>query len=216
MNNSYLNKTHKIDSLTELFKTFETKPVRIFKKNQIIYRQGEIAEYFYYIKNGEVQIFVNSSDGLEKILTNYKKGEIFGEASFFDGFTRISSAKTIFDSEITMINKTDIMLCFQNEPFLALNFIEHLSQKVRMLSNEIDSISFLPAEKRIAQYLLDASICTNGIIEQTQEDIGKSVGVSRVTSSRVLNKFCHNKWIDTKYRKIFILDGNALLKMLEA
>ncbi|WP_423200879.1 Crp/Fnr family transcriptional regulator [Clostridium carboxidivorans] len=207
---------HKIDMPTKLFEIFKTKPARIFKNNQLIYQQGEIADNFYYLKEGIVQVFVNSSDGLEKILTIYKNGEIFGEASFFDGFPRMSSAKTLSDSEIITINKTDIMSYFQKEPFLALNFIELLSQKVRMLSNEIDNISFLSAEKRIAQYLLRMNRYTSYPINCTHEDIGKSVGVSRITVSRTLNKFSKYKWVYTKYKKILILNKNALLEFLEA
>lgn len=134
---------------------------------------------------------------------------------FFDGFPRMSSAKTFSDSEIININKSDIMLYFQKEPLLALNFIELLSKKVRMLSNEIDNISFLPAEKRIAQYLLNVSLSTNCSIDRTHEDIGKAVGVSRVTVSRTLNKFSQYQWINTKYKKILVLNKNALLKFLE-
>lgn len=207
---------HKIDMPIELFETFKTKPAQMFKNNQIIYRQGEIAKNFYYLKEGRVQAFVNSPDGLEKILTIYKKGEIFGEASFFDGFPRMSSAKTFSDSEIITITKTDIMLYFQKYPFLALNFIELLSQKVRMLSNEIDNISFLSAEKRIAQYLLNMNLYSNCSIDCTHEDIGKAVGVSRITVSRTLNKFSKYQWIYTKYKKILILNKNALFEFLEA
>lgn len=215
MNKSDLFLYHKIDIPTKLFETFKTKPAQIFKNNQTIYLQGEIASNFYYLKKGMVQAFVNSPDGLEKILTTYKSGEIFGEASFFDGFPRMSSAKTLSASEIITINKTDIMLYFQNEPLLALNFIELLSQKVRMLSTEIDNISFLSAEKRIAQYIINMSLYTNSSINCTHENIGKSVGVSRVTVSKTLNKFSKYKWIDTKYRKILIIDKNAILKFLD-
>lgn len=206
---------HRIDIPTKLFETFKTKPARIFKNNQLIYQQGEIADNFYYLKEGIVQVFANSSDGLEKILTIYKNGEIFGEASFFDGFPRMSSAKTLSDSEIITINKIDIMSYFKNEPFLALNFIELLSQKVRMLSNEIDSISFLSAERRIAQYLLSMNEYINSPINCTHEDIGKSVGVSRITVSRTLNKFSKCQWICTRYKKIIILNKNSLLEFLE-
>lgn len=202
---------HKIDIPTKLFETFKTKPTRIFKNNQLIYQQGGIADNFYYLKEGIVQVFANSSDGLEKTLTIYNNGEIFGEASFFDGFPRMSSAKTLSDSEIITINKIDIMSYFQNEPFLALNFIELLSQKVRMLSNEIDNISFLSAEKRIAQYLLTMTVYTSSQVNCTHEDIAKSVGVSRT-----LNKFSKYQWIYTKYRKILILNRNAILEFLEA
>ncbi|MFT8352115.1 helix-turn-helix domain-containing protein [Clostridium saccharoperbutylacetonicum] len=49
----------------------------------------------------------------------------------------------------------------------------------------------------------------------THEDIGKSVGVSRITVSRTLNKFSKHQWICTKYKKIFILNKNSLLEFLE-
>ncbi|NTW72353.1 MAG: Crp/Fnr family transcriptional regulator [Eubacteriaceae bacterium] len=205
-----------VDIPAGLYETFKTKPVKKVKNNQIIYRQGEIAKYFYYLKEGKVQIFVTSLEGLEKNLTIYGKGEIFGEASFFDGFPRISSAKTIADSEIITIDKADILQYFQKDPFLALNFIELLSKKVRMLSNEIDNISFLSAEKRIAQYLLNLNREANGSIDSTQEDIGKAVGVSRVTVSRTLNKFSQNKWTEPKYKKILVLNPAALLDFLES
>lgn len=211
MNEWNLFSTHKKDIPTELFETFKIKPAYTFKKNQIIYRQGEIAKSFYYLKSGQVQVFVNSSDGIEKIFTTYKKETIFGEAAFFDGFPRMSSAKTLLDSDIIMIDKADIMLYFQEKPFLALNLIELLSQKIRMLSNEIDNISFLSAEKRIAQYLFNINLDTNNSIDCTHEDIGKAVGVSRVTVSRILIKFSQYGWIDTKYKKIVILDKDSLL-----
>ncbi|MFZ7119528.1 MAG: Crp/Fnr family transcriptional regulator [Eubacteriaceae bacterium] len=207
---------HKINMPVELYDTFKTKPVKKYKHNQIIYRQGEMANSFYYLKEGKVQIFVNSPEGLEKNLTINKKSEVFGEASFFDGFPRISSAKTITDSEIITIDRADILHFFQNKPYLALKFIELLSKKVRMLSNEIDNISFLSAEKRIAQYLLKINLDTDGFISCTQEDIGKAVGVSRVTVSRALSKFLKLKWIDTKYKKILILNPNAISKYLES
>lgn len=215
MNKWELFLENKIDMPAELFKTFEIKSAQKFKSNQIIYRQGETAKNFYYLKEGCVQAFVNSPDGLEKVLTTYKKGEIFGEASFFDGFPRISSAKTFSDSEIIAINKSDIISYFQKEPFLALNFIEFLSKKVRMLSNEIDNISFLSAEKRIAQFLLNINQNNDYSIDCTHEGIGKAVGASRVTVSRTLTKFSKLKWIDTKYRKIVILDKKSLLNFLE-
>ena len=85
-----------------------------------------------------------------------------------------------------------------------------------MLSNEIDNISFLSAEKRIDQYILNMSLYSNPSIACTHEGIGKAVGVSRVTVSRTLNKFSKYKWILTKYKKIVILNKEALLEFLEA
>ncbi|MPW27148.1 cyclic nucleotide-binding domain-containing protein [Alkalibaculum sp. M08DMB] len=215
MNQWELFLDQKIDIPAELYDTFKTKPIKKYRNNQIIYRQGEMANNFYFLKEGKVQIFVNSLEGLEKNITIYSKGEVFGEASFFDGFPRISSAKTITDSEIITIDKTDILHYFQNKPFLALKFIELLSKKVRMLSNEIDNITFLSAEKRIIQYLLNMNPDVDGAIDCTQDDIGKAVGVSRVTVSRTLSKLSKWSWIETKYKKIFIINATALSEFFE-
>lgn len=213
MSNSYSD--YKIDIPKELCETFKTKTAQKFKENQMVYSHGENAESFYYLKKGRVEVFVSSPDGMEKVLAVYESGSIFGEASFFDGLPRMSSAKALSNSEIVGIKKADILMSFQKEPFLGWSFIEILSKKVRMLSNQIDYISFLSAEKRIAQYLINRDLHDNSTIYYTHEDIAKTVGVSRVTVSRALNKFSQNEWIDTKYKKILILNEDALLGFLQ-
>lgn len=207
---------HILDLPEELYEIFKTRPVRFYNKNQMIYRQGEAAEGFYFLKKGKIKVFVNSPEGLEKNLTVYNRGDVFGEASFFDGYPRISSAKAITDSEIIMMDKSDILELFKKKPLLALKFIETLSKKVRMLSNEIDNMSFLSVDKRIAGFLLDLSQNSSGEIEISQDDIGIAVGVSRVTVSKILGSFASKGWIKTMYKKILIIDHEALLNFTRA
>lgn len=199
---------------TELFEAFNTKEAKLYKRNSIIYRQGEKADHFYFLKRGNVEVFVMSQEGAEKGLNNYKPGEVFGEASFFDGYPRISTAKTRTECEIITITRKDIEQFFKADPSLALKLIELLSKKVLKLSREIDHISFMPAEKRIAEYLLNRSQETN-IIVCTQEDIGNSVGVSRITVSRTLGNFVEQKWIETRYKKIKIINTKGLMEFLD-
>ncbi|SHE42048.1 Crp/Fnr family transcriptional regulator [Alkalibacter saccharofermentans] len=211
MDNIPITQEHILDLPEELYEIFNTKQVKLYNKHQMVYRQGEAAEGFYFLKSGKIKVFVNSPEGLEKNLAVYNRGDVFGEASFFDGYPRISSAKAITDCEIIMMDKSDLLDLFKKKPLLALKFIETLSKKVRMLSNEIDSMSFLAADKRIAGFLLELSQSLNGEIEISQEDIGVAVGVSRVTVSRVLGSFAAKGWIKTMYKKILIMDHDALL-----
>ncbi|MBF7097528.1 Crp/Fnr family transcriptional regulator [Alkalibacter mobilis] len=202
---------HKIEIPYEIFKNLNSKTFKRYKANEVVYRQGEMAENFFFLKEGRVQIFVNSPDGMEKIITFYSSGEVFGEASFFDGYPRISSAKAVRNSEIIAINKQDIISLFKNDPLIAFKFIELLSKKVRMLSREINNISFLSAEQRIARYLLNHDKDSKGTLKCTHEDIGKAVGASRITVNRILNKFSENGWIETGYRNITLLDTESLM-----
>ncbi|QSX08566.1 Crp/Fnr family transcriptional regulator [Alkalibacter rhizosphaerae] len=190
--------------------SIQTTEANLYKTGERIYRQEETAHHFYYLKKGRIQAFVTSPDGTEKKLTSYGPGDIFGEASFFDGFPRISSARAQEDSLVISLNQTDVLSLFQAHPTFAFTLMVHLSKKVRMLSREIDDLTFLTAEKRIAQYLLQQGDQNNGLIKGTQEEIGNAVGVRRVTVSRILRQFAQKKWIATRYRQIEILDPTSL------
>ena len=93
--------------------------------------------------------------------------------------------------------------------------LEYLARTVRLLSVHVDS-TFLQADQRIARHLLSLSATSDrGEILCTHEEIGASVGVSRVTVSRVLGEFVRLGWIKTGYRTVQILRRRALEQLVE-
>lgn len=183
-----------------------------YRTGEMIYQEGEQAQEFYYVKKGRIRVFVTSENGMEKTLTVYGEHHIFGEAAFFDGLPRMSSARALTDSQIILLNKESTLLCFRQKPDLALAMIQSLSKTVRMLSQEINQISFLPAERRIASFLVKESEDGNKTITYTHEEIASLIGSTRVTVSRAISKFKKAGWIKTSYREIEVLDINNLEK----
>ncbi len=184
-----------------------------YPKNKMIYWQEAPAGEFYYLKSGSVKIFLSSENGMEKTLTVLKSGSIFGEAAFFDGLPRVSSAKTLVESEIITVTRQSLMDCFRREPQLAMNLLMYLSQTIRMLSAQVDTMTFLQADRRIAQLLL--KLAANGTVSATHDDLAGLAGVSRVTVSRILNRFAQNGWIVPRYREVQILNEAGLKKFTE-
>ena len=198
------------ESLWEVLGRKETP--RLYPGNQMIYRQGELAERFYYLKSGRVRIFMSSENGQEKTLTLLEQGNIFGEAAFFDGLPRVSSARTLEKSQIIPINREVLLNCFREEPMLAFQLLHLFSKTVRMLSNQVDHMTFLQADRRIAKILTELSGGRGGEpIACSHEDLASMAGVSRVTVSRVVSEFARRGWISTQYRSIQILNLEALL-----
>lgn len=184
---------------------------RQYPENQMIYRQGELADRFYYLKSGKVRIFLSSETGQEKTLTLLEKENIFGEAAFFDGLPRMSSAKTLQKSEIIPVSQPVLLECFREEPMLAFQLLHLFSKTVRMLSNQVDHMTFLQADRRLAKILTEmADAQGSGAVSCSHEDLGNMAGVSRVTASRVLSEFARRGWISTQYRQIQILNLAAL------
>lgn len=201
----------------ELLVWFENhKSKKIIGSKQIIYYEGETALQFYYLKKGRVKIFVTSEHGGMKTLTIYKENHIFGEAAFFDGMPRTTSAVTMEKCELVVINKEGILKCFHENPSLALSMITSLSKTVRMLSTQINHISFLSAHKRVAQFLLGQISSGNHKIVCSHEELGLAIGNSRITVNRILNEFRKNEWIELSYRTILVNKADELLKFLDS
>jgi len=188
-------------------------PARHYPKNAMVYWQESHAEEFYYLKSGRVRIFLSSENGTEKTLTVLEHGNIFGEAAFFDGMPRVSCAKTLVDSEIIPITKENLLDCFRREPQLAMNLLTFLSQTIRMLSAQVDTMTFLQADQRLARLLLKLADA-NGMVQATHEDLAGLAGVSRVTVSRILGRFAEKGWILAGYGTV-VIQGTGLNRFTE-
>ena len=112
-----------------------------------------------------------------------------------------------------MIDEQTLTNLFAKHPKLAFELLEILSNRIRLLSSQLDSMTFLQADARIARLLLQSE--KDGRVGLTHEEIAAAVGVSRVTVSKTLGKFSANGDISTAYRKIIIKNRERLEEMSE-
>ena len=189
------------------------QPVQRREPGQLIYLQDTRAECFYYIVSGTVKCFISSPEGEERILTLPHAGELIGEAAFFDRQPRVSSAVAVTPCQLVAVDRPRLEQVFAAHPGLAIAMLEDLASRVRLLSAHVDG-GFLPADKRIARHLLSLAPEEDGTLRCTHEEIGASVGVSRVTVSRVLGEFDRRGWARTGYKSLKLLDRPALVRYL--
>ena len=116
--------------------------------------------------------------------------------------------------ELVAVDRRRLEQVFAARPGLAIAMLEDLARRVRLLSEHVDS-EFLQADKRIARHLLAMVPEADGRLRCTHEEIGASVGVSRVTVSRVLGEFDRRGWVQTGYKLLRLLDRRALEGFLQ-
>ena len=189
------------------------QPIQHKEPGQLIYLQDTRAECFYYIVSGTVKCFISSPEGDERILTLPHAGELIGEAAFFDQQPRVSSAMAVTKCELVAVDRQRLEQVFAAHPGLAIAMLEDLARRVRILSEHVDG-GFLQADKRIARHLLSIIPEADGRLRCTHEEIGASVGVSRVTVSRVLGEFDKRGWVQTGYKLLRLTDRQALERFL--
>ena len=200
---------HELDFPAGIWEAFAQgrPPVRC-SPGYLIYLQDTQATRFYYLRSGQVKSFLQSEDGGERVLNIYHGGSLFGEASFFDGLPRVSSAVALTPCQIVPIDREQVTQEFVRDPELALAMMKYLARTVRLLSSQVDQMAFRPARWRVASYLLSP-----GSLTCTQEDIAAAVSASRVTVSRILNEFAQRGWIRLGYRKIALLQPERLKEL---
>lgn len=187
----------------------EGRPPRRYRAGQMIYLQGARPDRFYYLVSGSVRSFISTGGGEERVLAVHRAGDLMGEASFFDGCPRVTSAMALEDCQILAIGRTELDAAFQRHPELALPMLQHLARTVRTLSGHVESFS-LPARQRVARWLLAQPPGEDGSLRATHEGIGQAVGLSRVTVSRVLGELSGQGLLALGYRAVTVLDRTGL------
>ena len=189
----------------------ERRPVVRCSPGYMVYLQGTQATCFYFLKEGRVKSFIQSEDGAERVLTVFESGSLLGEAAFFDGLPRVSSAVALSPCQLVPIDRELVSQQFAQDPALAMSMIRYLARKVRMLSDHLDHMAFRPAKWRVAEHILSLSP-GDGFTACNQEEIAAGVSASRVTVSRILNELAREGLVELGYRKIRILDREELKK----
>lgn len=192
----------------------QTEIPRVYRAGDWIYRQGEEAARFYYLIRGEVRIFMTSEEGAEQTLTIKNAGTIFGEAAFFDGMPRMSSAKAVVKTAVLAIDRPLLLTLFAQRPEFALELLQYLARNTRMLSNQITRMAFRQADGRLAELLLELRD-EDGAVSLSQEELGQMCGVTRMTVTRILGEFARRGWVRRGYRKLWVEDARALERYLQ-
>ena len=122
----------------------EGRPPRRYRAGQLVYLQGARPDCFYYLASGSVRSFISTPSGEERVLAVHQAGDLMGEASFFDGCPRVTSAMALEDCRILAVGRAQLDAAFQRHPELALPMLQHLARTVRTLSGHVESSS-LPA-----------------------------------------------------------------------
>ncbi len=187
----------------------EGRRPRHYRAGQLVYLQGTRPDCFYYLISGSVRSFLSTGDGEERVLAVHRAGDLMGEASFFDGCPRVTSAMALEECRILAIDQAQLDRAFQRHPELALPMLQHLARTVRLLSDHVGAAS-LPARQRVARWLLAQPLGEGGALKATHEGIGQAVGLSRVTVSRVLGELSGLGLTALGYRSVAVLDRAGL------
>ena len=142
------------DPKSFLAKVGEGRSIGSYRKDQIVFSQGDPADAVFYIQKGKVKVTVVSEQGKEAVVAILGANDFFGEACLAGQARRIATVAAMADSVIVRLEKAAIIRVIHIEPAFAEMFIAHLLDRtIRVEADLVDQL-FNSSEKRLARLLL--------------------------------------------------------------
>ncbi len=114
------------------------------KKNNFVFREGDVGDAFYLIISGSVRISTIVPGVGEEALTILKEGEYFGEMALIDDAPRSASAIAHEDTLLLGIEKDNFRRLLAQETGMAYKllwvFTKTLSARLRKTDEQLKSI----------------------------------------------------------------------------
>ena len=192
-----------------------------YEPDETIYFQGE--HKLFFIKSGRVRAFYVTKSGKELTFEIVEKGKIIGESALL--------AHSVYPVSVAAVNQVELLACdldtlspYMDESTELMHLmLRLLSRTCCHLTEQLRRITLYDRYQKIASFLLHETAypdrdrgVTPRSIPYTQEELAVSLGLNRVTVSRVLNEWKKAGIVETSYGKIRILDRNYLENLLRS
>jgi CRP-like cAMP-binding protein len=183
------------DPKSFLAKVGEGRAIGKYRKDQIVFSQGDPADAVFYVQRGKAKVTVISEQGKEAVVAILGADEFFGEACLAGQAQRIATVTTMTDSVIMRLERAAVVRVIHEEPTFAEMFIAHLlGRTIRVEADLVDQL-FNSSEKRLARMLLLlANFGKEGkpepiIAKISQETLAEMIGTTRSRVSFFMNRF---------------------------
>ena len=187
----------------------EGKTISKYRKDQIVFSQGQVADAVFYIQQGKVKLTVVSEQGKEAVVAILGPGHFFGEGCLNGHPLRIATTKAVDQCVITRLEKSTMIATIHDEPDFSELFMSYLLTRNSRIEEDLIDQLFNSSEKRLARLLLLlANFGKEGRPEPivgnfSQETLAEMIGTTRSRVSFFMNKF----------RKLGFIEYNGKLEV---
>ena len=198
----------------------ENLVIHTFKKNQLIYAEGDDPEYLWVLFKGKVKKTKEGVGGRVQILRLIRPVQYFGYRAYFAEQPYISSATAIEPSMIGAVPLSLVRQLIQNNINLAWFFIKELSHNLGGSDTRIVNLTQKHIRGRLAEAIIvlldnygyeeDNSTLK---IYMAREDLANLSNMTPSNAIRTLSTFVNEKILVVDGRRIKIVNEPMLRKI---
>lgn len=192
-----------------------------YKKGETIFREGTVPGGIFYLKSGKAKKYKIDKEGREQIIYVANAGELIGYHAVLSDNRYTDSAAALEESVLVFIPKEDFLHAIDQSAILSKRLLKALSQEFTVFANSLALFAQRSVRERLAlqlvvlreKYKKDFQEGMAVEINMSREDLASIVGTARENVVRLLTEFREAGVLETKGRKIRILDVKKLVQI---
>lgn len=208
--NSLISKNN---GLAELKRIIGERKARQFKKDQVVYYEGDKGNGIYLVLQGRVKTIKMADDGRELMTGIYSAEEYLGVTAMLANEAYSDTASALEDSLLCLIPKDQLDELLNLYPEVAREFIKLLSNHIREKEEQLLQLAYNSVRKRLADTLVRLHKQQGDNFKISREDLAAMAGIATETVSRTLSDFKDEGLLEKKGSNITILAADRLAKM---
>jgi CRP-like cAMP-binding protein/CheY-like chemotaxis protein len=206
----------KNEGLNELKKIIQERKSRQFKKNQVIYYDGDRGTGLYLVISGKIKTIRLAEDGRELMTGIVGSEEYLGVNALLSNEPYTDTATALEDSVACLIPKDQLEQLLNLYPEVAREFIKLLANNIRDKEDQLMQLAYHSVRKRMAEAMIrlfrQQPDATEGF-KISRENLAAMAGMATETVSRTLSDFKEEGLIEKKGSLITLLEPEKLEKM---
>jgi CRP/FNR family cyclic AMP-dependent transcriptional regulator len=196
---------------------------RHFRRNEVIFHQGDPGDALHVITEGAVKILLPSPEGDEAIIATLQVGDFFGELALLDGRPRSATATTVEPTETLSLPRDVFHELLDKHHDLRDALFAALANLLRRITKHVEELHFLDLAGRLAARLAElarqAQPGATTSIEldwpYTQSDLAAMIGGTRQSVNRLLADLIDDGIVRLEHERLLIADLDALDRRAE-
>ena len=126
---------------------------RRFRRNEVIFHQGDPGDSLHVVAAGAVKIVLPSAEGEEAIIATLRPGDFFGELALLDDAPRSATASALEASDTLVLPRQTFVELLDTLPGLRDALLAGLARELRRLTGHVEELHFLDLAGRLAMRL---------------------------------------------------------------
>jgi len=208
-------------NLDEVRTMSASKRSRIYKKGELIFREGEHAIGLFCVSSGKIKVFKTGEEGRDLIVRLAGSGDVIGYRALISREPYYASAVALEEGQVCFVPAEEFFRYIGANSDFSMELIQTLSRDLRQAEQRILSL----AQKTVRERLADALIQLRDRygfapaddkmldVHLSREDFASLVGTATETVIRLISDFRAEGLIETPGKRVRLLNEKALRQL---